>query len=148
MKVKVFLAIFAGILLVIFFQYTRNEKAAVTIPPVAQELTKNTTRYAVYTPQNLLDAKNTKRVLFFYASWCPTCIPVDADFRQNASLIPQGVTVIRVNYNDPDTDAMEKELADKYNVTYQHTFVQIDESDMVVNKWNGGKTEKLIENIQ
>lgn len=148
MKVKFLIVLLAAGALVLFFQFTRKEKVSVTIPPVAQEVTKDTTRYVVYSPQNLLDAKNSKRVLFFYASWCPTCIPADADFRQNATVIPEGVTVIRVNYNDPETDASEKELAEKYQITYQHTFVQIDENDKVVSKWNGGKTENLIQNIQ
>jgi hypothetical protein len=56
--------------------------------------------------------------------------------------------VIRVNYNDPDTDATEKELAKKYGITYQHTFVQIDSTDQVVTKWNGGRLKELLSNLK
>lgn len=91
---------------------------------------------------------NIRRVLFFYASWCPTCRPVDEELREKAATLPAGINVIRVNYNDPDTDEMEKSLAQKYGVTYQHTFVQIDESGTEVTKWNGGGVNELLKNIQ
>ena len=54
------------------------------------------------------------------------------------------MTVIRVNYNDPETDQEEKDLAKKYNVVYQHTFVQIDEEGNLVTRWNGGQIEELL----
>jgi hypothetical protein len=57
------------------------------------------------------------------------------------------VTIIRVNYNDSDTDPAEEALADEYGVTYQHTFVQIDENGNEVAKWNGGEIEELLERI-
>jgi thioredoxin-related protein len=53
-----------------------------------------------------------------------------------------------VNYNDTATDQAEKELAKKYGVTYQHTFVQIDAEGNEVTKWNGGKIEELLHNIR
>ncbi len=104
--------------------------------------------YVEYSKAELDTAASNRRVLFFYASWCPTCIPADADLEANASKIPSDVTVIRVNYNDPETDMEEKELAKKYGVTYQHTFVQIDSQGNEVTKWNGGKTEELINKIK
>ena len=104
--------------------------------------------YVEYGPNVLEGSKATKRVLFFYASWCPLCKPADAEFRDRMSEIPEGVTVIRVNYNDPSTDQAEKDLAAKYGVTYQHTFVQIDGQGNVVTKWNGGKIAELLKNIK
>lgn len=104
--------------------------------------------YVEYGPGVLEGSKATKRVLFFYASWCPFCKPADAEFRDRMSEIPAGVTVIRVNYNDPGTDQAEKDLAAKYGVTYQHTFVQIDQDGNVVTKWNGGKLAELQKNIK
>ncbi len=53
-----------------------------------------------------------------------------------------------MNYNDPDTDQEEKDLAKKYRVTYQHTFVQIDSQENEVTKWNGGQLEGLLANLQ
>lgn len=105
-------------------------------------------RYVEYSKAALDGAVNNRRVLFFYASWCPTCKPTDTDLTTNSSKIPVDVTVIRVNYNDPETDQEEKDLAKKYGITYQHTFVQIDGQGKEVTKWNGGKTEELLAKIK
>ncbi|CAN5197477.1 hypothetical protein BH09PAT2_BH09PAT2_09280 [soil metagenome] len=105
-------------------------------------------RYVEYSKTALDKASSTRRVLFFYASWCPTCRPADANFRENENKIPEDVTVIRVNYNDPDTDQEEKDLAKKYGITYQHTYVQIDGSGKEVTKWNGGQINELLTNIK
>lgn len=105
-------------------------------------------RYVQYSKSALDGASNDRRVLYFYASWCPTCKPADENFTQNASKIPEDVTLIRVNYNDPETDLEEKDLAKKYGITYQHTFVQIDGSNKEVTKWNGGQIDELLSNIK
>ena len=103
-------------------------------------------RYIEYSKSVLEKAATNRRVLFFYASWCPTCRPADASFIENISKIPENVTVIRVNYNDPETDQEEKDLAKKYGITYQHTFVEIDAQGKEIKKWNGGAIEELITN--
>lgn len=105
-------------------------------------------RYIQYSTDNFEKYSNNRRVLFFYASWCPTCKPADTSFTQNLDKIPADVTLIRVNYNDPETDQNERDLAKKYNVTYQHTFIQIDSSGNEVTKWNGGKIDELLSNIK
>lgn len=105
-------------------------------------------QYVQYSESALENITAGRRVLFFYASWCPTCRPADTDFRQNVSKLPADVTIVRVNYNDNDTDDQEKALAKKYEVGYQHTFVQIDASGNKVSKWTGGSIEELLENIK
>jgi len=105
-------------------------------------------RYVEYSKAALDQAATNRRVLYFYANWCPICKPADADFKANSSKIPADVTIIRVNYNDTDTDQEEKELAKKYAVSYQHSFVQIDSQGKEVTKWNGGKTDELLANIK
>ena len=110
--------------------------------------TMSDSRYVEYSKASFDKAGNNRRVLYFYASWCPTCKPADADLEANKDRIPNDVTVIRVNYNDPETDQEEKELAKKYGITYQHTFVQIDSQGNEVTKWNGGKTDELIAKIK
>lgn len=109
---------------------------------------RNASQYVSYSKNVLNNVKEKKIVLFFFANWCPTCIPADEDFTKNVSKIPEGVVVVRVNYNDPDTDQDEKDLAKKYGITYQHTYVQIDPNGNVVTKWNGGKLEELLTNIR
>jgi len=103
-------------------------------------------RYFEYSKSAFESASAKRRVLFFYASWCPTCRPADASFKAGANEIPEDIVVIRVNYNDPETDNAEKELARKYGITYQHTFVQIDSAGNEVTKWNGGQMSELLTN--
>lgn len=109
---------------------------------------KNTTKYIEYSKIELDKASDKRRVLFFYASWCPKCKPADLDFKNNADKIPNDLVITRVNYNDPDTDTEEKELAKKYGITYQHTFVQIDSEGKELTKWNGGQLEELLSRIK
>lgn len=104
--------------------------------------------YVEYSPQVLTYSSGTRRVLFFYANWCPICRPADTEFQSRVNEIPQDVTLIRVNFNDSDTDADEEALANKYAITYQHTFVQIDKDGNEVAKWNGGGLDQLLSNLQ
>lgn len=89
-----------------------------------------------------------KIVYFFYADWCPTCRPVDAEIKANLNKIPEDVVIIKANYNDQYTDDSEKALARDHSVTYQHTFVQIDQTGKIISKWNGGGLDKLISSIK
>lgn len=133
---------------------TEEAKMAQEKAAMKKEVDKMTTdknsasRYVEYSKAALDQAATNRRVLYFYANWCPICKPADADFRANSSKIPTDVTVIRMNYNDTDTDQEEKDLAKKYAITYQHTFVQIDGQGKEVTKWNGGKTDELLANIK
>lgn len=104
--------------------------------------------YMPYSKTVLSETTDGKRVLFFYANWCPTCRPVDQSLVQEYKRLPDNTTVIRVNYNDSDTDSDEKELARKYGITYQHTFVQIDSGGNEIAKWNGGGIDQLISNLK
>jgi thiol-disulfide isomerase/thioredoxin len=104
-------------------------------------------QYIAYSPEGLGETSGTNRILYFYANWCPTCRPVDADLKERISEIPAGVTIIRVNYNDTETDQDEKALAQKYGITYQHTFVQIDKEGNEIQKWNGGGFEDILDKL-
>lgn len=105
-------------------------------------------RYIKFNKDDFDSNTQERRVLFFYASWCPTCQPADANFSENQNNLPEDVLLIRVNYDDSDTEQAEKDLATKYGITYQHTFVQIDSSGKEVAKWNGGQFDKLISNLK
>lgn len=119
-----------------------------TTPTVDSETLSLSENYVQFSPEVLEGSTNTTRILFFYANWCPTCKQANDEFLEQSALLPENVTVIRVNYNDTDTDAAEKELAKKYAITYQHTFVQIDAQGTEVSKWNGGKIKELLTNIK
>lgn len=82
-------------------------------------------------------------VLFFHASWCPTCKALNDDIEASREDIPDGVTIFKTDY-DTNTD-----LKQQYGVTYQHTLVQVDADGNMINKWSGGNTlEAVLDNIQ
>lgn len=90
--------------------------------------------YETYSPEKLSRAENGKVVLFFKASWCPTCKAVDADIIAQAKSIPAGTHILIVDYD------AAKDLKKKYAVTYQHTFVQVDAAGAMIKKWSGSPT--------
>lgn len=99
--------------------------------------------YESYSPEKLALAENGDVVLFFRASWCPTCRALDADIKANMKNIPAGVTILDVDYDNSTS------LKQKYGVTYQHTLVQVDSSGNQITKWMGSPTlASLITNIK
>ena len=79
-------------------------------------------------------AEGNTVVLFFAASWCPTCAGTWKDVVANKAALPANFRLVFVNY---DT---EKALKAKYAVTYQHTFVRIDPSGKALKTWSGSAT--------
>jgi thioredoxin 1 len=75
-------------------------------------------------------------VLFFNASWCPTCRATVESL--DADGVPAGLTVVGVDY-DAATD-----LRKQYGVTVQHTFVQVDEQGNQLAKFSGAPSGEAI----
>lgn len=99
--------------------------------------------YELYDASKLAMAETGKVVLFFKASWCPTCKAVDSDIKANLGSIPKGVTILEVDYDK------SVELKQKYGVTTQHTFVQVDAKGNLITKWSGGNTlGSIVEKIK
>ena len=99
--------------------------------------------YQMYSEEKLALAQEGEVVLFFKASWCPTCRALDSDIRDNLSSIPEGVHILEVDYDE------YTELRQKYGVTYQHTLVQVDQEGNQVAKWSGSPTlSALLEEIE
>ncbi len=73
----------------------------------------------------------TKVVYFFHASWCPSCRATEAAIGETG--IPDGLTVVKVDFDDAT------ELRQRYGVTQQHTFVQVDDSGGELAKWTGSE---------
>jgi len=105
-------------------------------------------QYQAYSAQALASTAEDRRVLFFFSNWCATCRSANGSFTQNIAQVPDDVQIIRVNYGDGETNQEEKDLAQKYNVAYRHTFVQIDAQGNKVTEWNGGQTEELLAKIK
>lgn len=85
--------------------------------------------YAEYSPQKVAAVSDGPILLYFHADWCPICRPLDAEFKANTSMLGN-LHVFKVNY---DTAI---ELKQKYGVTLQHTFVQIDAKGTMIAKWS------------
>lgn len=75
--------------------------------------------YVEYSEAALADAEGT-RVLFFHATWCPQCHALDDSI--NANGVPDGVTILKVDY---DTN---QDLRQEYGVTQQTTVVSLDDN--------------------
>lgn len=91
--------------------------------------------YEAYSAEKLaaLSQKGTV-VVFFHAPWCPLCRATDADIVANMSKIPDGVFILKADY---DT---ETALKVKYGVTSQSTFVVVGKDMMKKKMWTGQST--------
>jgi len=87
-----------------------------------------------YSPEKLALAGNGKVVLFFHAAWCPKCRQLDAEAAANPGLVPNGVHVLKVDYDTATA------LKQKYGVTVQHTFVQVDAQGNAIQKFSDATT--------
>lgn len=97
-------------------------------------------RYISYDSKELTSMQN---VIFFAASWCPTCRALDKELVNSKKQIPDNLTILKADF---DT---EKELRKKYGVTLQHTLVQVDSNGNLITKWSSSRdlTEILEEVI-
>lgn len=107
-------------------------------------LMTDTGTYETYAVEKIAMASSThKVVLFFHASWCPTCRAIDADIKSHLKDIPKDLTILNVDY---DTSSA---LKMKYGVTTQHTFVEVDAQGVLIKKWRGSPTlAALVEQLQ
>ncbi len=98
--------------------------------------------YTAYTADNIAEASAQHDVvLFFHASWCPTCKALNNALE--SATIPNGLTILKTDYDK------EAELKKKYGVTYQHTLVQVDANGNMIKKWSGGNTlESVVSQVQ
>jgi thioredoxin 1 len=91
--------------------------------------------YESYSPEKIAMASSAHNVvLFFHASWCPTCIALDKDIKSHVKDIPSNLTILDVDY---DTSTSLKQ---KYGVTVQHTLVEVDAKGNLIKKWLGSPT--------
>jgi len=99
--------------------------------------------YIVYSPTSLHSAQqHGKTVLYFWASWCSSCTSLDLDIQSKKELVPEGVTILRVDYDH------SQELKQKYTIVTQHSFVQIDADGKALSSWIGGDMSTLFEHLK
>jgi len=77
---------------------------------------------------------STDVVLFFNAEWCSTCKKARDNIEADLAGIPPDLTIVVVDFDTAN------ELRQRYGVTVQHTFVQIDADGNELAKWSGSVT--------
>lgn len=108
-----------------------------------KEPMKNVGSYEAYRADKITRAETGDVVLFFHASWCPSCRGLSASIESNLASIPERVTILKTDYDQ------EVDLKKKYGVTYQHTLVQVDKDGNLMKKWSGSSSlEGLLSQIQ
>lgn len=75
--------------------------------------------YVPFTDEALASAEGD-RVLFFHASWCPSCRALEESIL--AEGVPDGVTILKVDYDE------RQDLRQQYEVRQQTTVVLLDEN--------------------
>lgn len=86
--------------------------------------------YENYSPEKLTLASTGDVLLFFHATWCPICRSMESEINADMSKIPDGVHILKVDYDTATA------LRQKYGVTVQHTFVQVDSSGNSLQKFS------------
>ncbi len=76
-------------------------------------------------------------VLFFQASWCPTCQAAMRELQAAGERLGN-VLVLVVDYDRAG------ELKKRYGVSYQHTWVRIDAAGRKTAIWSGGGLDELL----
>jgi len=102
-------------------QSSSSEVASDQPSPTEADTNANTTPgvYAAYDADVVAQSDADHILLFFEASWCPSCRALDADIVANLNDIPAGVEIYTVDY-DTATD-----LKRRYKVTTQHSIIKI-----------------------
>lgn len=81
-----------------------------------------------YSSEGQVASTDGVRILFFHAPWCPQCRMIEEDINRQG--VPDGVTILKVDYDS------NQALRQKYDVTLQTTFVEVDA--------NGNEVEKFV----
>lgn len=98
-------------------------------------------QYLDYSNDKLALADSGKVLIFFNASWCPTCRAAVKDINNNLDAIKPGLTILSADYDK------ETELKRKYGVVTQHTFVQVNSDGSIIKKQIGLDTVSEINNF-
>src|SRR3989344_5201513 len=110
------------------------------IPAPTNNQTVNN-QYLPYSPEAVAAASDKQKLLFFHANWCPICRATEEEILENILPLPKDLIIFKTDYDS------EKELKQKYGITYQHTFVLIDNRGNELIKWNGGGVEEIVNQL-
>lgn len=113
----------------------------IATPVYAQEKRAYLVQYGQDIDLKAMAEKGTT-VVFFFATWCPNCILTLTELQEKWDKINPDITLIIADYDQ------ETALKAEYGVTYQDTFVLLDEKGGAAKLWNAGGVAGLNENTQ
>jgi thioredoxin 1 len=136
------LVITSGLILV-GYSFSSNETEKASEVSQSSEIAENS-QYQLYSEDKISNATpDDKIVIFFHATWCPTCRLLNRDIERNLSTIPDSVLILKADYDK------ETKLKQKYGVTLQHTLVQVDNEGNMLAKWHQTPTlDKVLKNLE
>lgn len=76
----------------------------------------------------------SRHIIFFHASWCPECRAFEQALLSNQ--LPDDVQILKADYDS------STQLKQKYGVTIQSTFVEVDDDGELIAKWVGYGEDK------
>lgn len=94
--------------------------------------------YQLYSEAAVAASTAEKKILFFHATWCPSCKVTDRDLNESLGDIPPEVAIFKTDYD------VETALRQQHGVTLQHSFVLLDEDGGTAKRWINSR---LLEDI-
>ena len=83
--------------------------------------------YKEYSEENLKNTKQENIVLFFHATWCPSCKAFEE--KVLSENIPEDILILKVDFDKAN------DLRKKYNILTQTSFILIDSDWNLINRW-------------
>lgn len=106
---------------------TADEMAANATEAESPAATKTAGTYQDYDPALVAASTADTIVLFFHATWCPSCRALHNDITNNVAAIPPGVEIYRADFD------IHTELRRQNNVTLQHSVMTIDTDGIAIS---------------
>ncbi len=116
----------------------------------AHILANGQSRYLEFSREEYQRAISAGKIIYleFYANWCPICRAQEQELIQGFSMLTRSDVVgFRVNYKDDQTDDLEKELAEKYKIPYQHHKIVLKDGNVVIDTAETWDAQTLVEQL-
>ena len=97
-----------------------SEPASTDVESASSTSPRGSGSYQEYSAEKIAASDAEHILLFFHATWCPSCRALDTDITTNSDEIPAGVEIYKVDY---DTKTALKQ---QYGVTTQHSIIEIN----------------------